>query len=159
MTVVGCSGHQALSPSTRDLVVAAFTQEFDRIPAPLTGVSSLAAGADQLFAQAVLVCGGFLHVVVPSAGYDKTFTAEADRRTFEALLGRASETTVLPYPEPTEEAFLEAGRVVVDRSDVLMAVWDGQPSGGLGGTADIVAYARKTGRPVRVIWPPGSTRG
>jgi hypothetical protein len=36
------------------------------------------------------------------------------------------------------------------------AVWDGQPSGGLGGTADVVAaYAREWGVPVEVVWPEG----
>jgi hypothetical protein len=40
---------------------------------------------------------------------------------------------------------MDAGRVVVDRSSVLVAAWDGQPSRGLGGTADVVAYARERG--------------
>jgi hypothetical protein len=42
---------------------------------------------------------------------------------------------------------------------VLVAVWDGQPSRGLEGTADVVAYANQRGVPVEVIWPEGATRG
>ena len=53
---------------------------------------------------------------------------------------------------------MDAGKVVVDRSSVLLAVWDGQPSRGLGGTADVVAYARQRGVPVTVIWPEGASR-
>jgi hypothetical protein len=53
---------------------------------------------------------------------------------------------------------MDAGKVVVDRSSVLVAVWDGQPSRGLGGTADVVRYARERGVPVEVIWPEGATR-
>ena len=44
----------------------------------------------------------------------------------------------------------------VDRSGVLVAVWDGQPARGLGGTADVVA--RQRGVPMEVIWPQGATR-
>ena len=53
---------------------------------------------------------------------------------------------------------MDGGRAVVDRSSVLVAVWDGQPSRGLGGTADVVAYARERGVPVEVIWPEGASR-
>jgi hypothetical protein len=52
---------------------------------------------------------------------------------------------------------MAGGRAVVDRSDVLMAVWDGQPARGLAGTADVGAYARERGVPVEVIWPEGAT--
>ena len=38
---------------------------------------------------------------------------------------------------------MDGGRAVVDCSSVLVAVWDGQPSRGLSGTADVVAYARE----------------
>lgn len=41
---------------------------------------------------------------------------------------------------------------MVDKADELYAVWDG-------GTADVVAYAREHGTPVRVIWPDGAQRG
>jgi hypothetical protein len=40
---------------------------------------------------------------------------------------------------------------VADQCDALVAVWDGQPARGRGGTADIVAYARKKRRPLAWI--------
>jgi hypothetical protein len=40
----------------------------------------------------------------------------------------------------------------------LVAVWDGQPAAGKGGTADIVDYARRHGIEVRIVWPPGTSR-
>lgn len=42
--------------------------------------------------------------------------------------------------------------------DELIAVWDGKPARGYGGTADVVAYAERTGVPVRVLWPEGASR-
>jgi hypothetical protein len=37
-------------------------------------------------------------------------------------------------------------------------VWDGKPARGIGGTADIVSYARQKGVPVAVLWPEGAAR-
>ncbi|MER5913805.1 hypothetical protein ABT124_25810, partial [Streptomyces sp. NPDC001982] len=53
----------------------------------------------------------------------------------------------------------EPGELLVDQADELLAVWDGQPARGFGGTADVVAYAHRQGVPVRIIWPEGATRG
>lgn len=41
----------------------------------------------------------------------------------------------------------------------LIAVWDGQPAAGFGGTADVVAYARNHDIVVTVVWPDGAERG
>jgi len=47
-----------------------------------------------------------------------------------------------------EESYYQAGRWIVDHCDWMVAVWNGLPSRGRGGTADIVAYARRTQRPL-----------
>jgi hypothetical protein len=47
---------------------------------------------------------------------------------------------------------------MIDQAVELYAVRDGQPARGYGGTADVVAYARERGTPVRVIWPHGAER-
>jgi hypothetical protein len=73
-------------------------------------------------------------------------------------LEAAHSVTRLDYAEPTEEAFLAAGKSVVDNCQVLIAVWDGKPARGLGGTADIVRYARDTGKAVSIVWPDGIDR-
>lgn len=49
--------------------------------------------------------------------------------------------------------------MLVGMADRLLAVWDGKPARGFGGTADVVAYARRVGVPVDVIWPEGAVRG
>ena len=122
------------------------------------GTTSLAAGTDQLFAQELLRAGGRLEVVVPSHGYEASFSTEEDLRRFHDLVAAADDVTTLPFPRPSENAYLAAGITVVERSDVLVAVWDGQASRGLGGTADIVSYARVRKREVIVLWPQGVSR-
>src|SRR5262249_50729788 len=60
--------------------------------------------------------------------------------------------------ESTENAHMEASKVMLDHADRLFAVWDGKPARGYGGTADVVAEARDGGIPVTVIWPEGASR-
>ncbi len=154
---VGITGHQNLSDETAGLVRSAL---HDRLEAfgTVQGITSLAAGADQLFARAVLAAGGRLLAVIPSQDYESSFASERDRASFRELLERSVERVILPYPRPSEEAYWAAGREVVDRSDHLLAVWDGAASAGLGGTGDVVAYARERGKGVEVIWPAGARR-
>jgi hypothetical protein len=40
---------------------------------------------------------------------------------------------------------------VVDRADAVIALWDGEPSRGRGGTAEIVAYAKERGVPLVLV--------
>ncbi len=137
---VGITGHQDLANPA--WVKAELIRLLRVEDPPLAGISSLAVGADQLFADAVLECGGKLQVIVPFEGYAASFD-EQGRREYERLVNRASRVEVLPDSASEEEAYLAAGKLVVDSSDWLIAVWDGRPAGGTGGTADIVDYARR----------------
>ncbi|MEO9249126.1 hypothetical protein ABDK96_15690 [Citricoccus nitrophenolicus] len=159
MTRIGCTGHQRLSPSTRRIVAAAIADVLvTEADDDLIGLTSLAEGADQLFAHVVLAAGGQLHGIVPSQGYEQSFALTPARDTYKALLSLASGNTILPFPAPAEDAYLAAGHAVADGCEILIAVWDGQDAAGKGGTGDIVAYARERGREVRIIWPDGATR-
>ncbi|GAA0561560.1 hypothetical protein GCM10010172_50950 [Paractinoplanes ferrugineus] len=152
----GVTGHRVLPPRIADRAV----RHWDRVlpSAGLHGVSSLADGADQLFASHVLAAGGTLEAIVPCEGYAGSLLADESRSRFEDLRRAARKVTTLPYPEPSDQAYLAAGHALVDSCDHLFAVWDGLPARGLGGTADVVSYARKQGRPITVLWISGVTR-
>lgn len=153
---IGVTGHQDLPPSVA-VEVRSVVQELFQRYGRITGICSLAAGADQLAAEAILELGGEVEVVIPCDRYASTFNAEALTK-FNRLLSRATAVTVLPFPEPSESAFLAGGLVVVERSQRILAVWDGLPARGLGGTADVVKYAQALDRPVDVVWPAGEVR-
>lgn len=159
MTLIGCTGHQSLSTTTRRDVAAAIAAALAAEPdEDLVGLSSLAEGADQLFALAVLAAGGQLHAVIPSQDYEQSFQSEKARSIYAALLGLASGSNMLDFATPSEDAYLAAGHDVADRCDILLAVWDGAGAAGKGGTADVVAYALDHGIDTRIIWPSGSHR-
>ncbi len=155
--ILGGTGHQNIPRTAVDYVRREVRRVVREAQAPIEGISALAVGADQIFAEAVVQAGGRLHVVLPSRGYEKTFE-DRDIGRYRALLRNASEVETLDYAEPSEAAFLAAGIRVVDLCNLLLAVWDGREAQGKGGTADVVAHAHRVGKEVEVIWPKGVAR-
>ncbi len=155
--IAGVTGHQDLGNDASAAWVRAALLDVILQHRVKRGTTSLAIGADQMFATILVERQIAYTAVVPSAGYESTFDTPADRARYRALLSGAAETVILGYGAPTELAFFEAGKEVVNRSDVLFAVWDGTPAKGLGGTADIVLYARTEGRRVIHLNPKSRT--
>ncbi len=144
---VGVSGHRDREGADWDWVRA----EIDVFIASdcAAGVSCLAPGADMIFAEAVLALGRRLIVMAPAAPPNGD---NADRERQTALIAAASDVRRIAGATP-DEAFFKAGKAVVDESDMMVFVWDGGPSRGVGGTADIVAYAAQRGKPGVVLDP------
>jgi hypothetical protein len=116
----------------------------------------LAEGADRLVARRVLCRpGAQLGAVLPltKLDYMTDFESEQSREEFLALLDEAGTVIEMAASGSRTEAYEKAGRYVVEHSDVLVAVWDGLPSLGRAGTAEIVAWARGLGRAVYRVWP------
>ena len=121
-------------------------------------MTCLARGADQAFADAVLELGGALDVVAPASDYFSGISDPASRERCEAYLVAAASMVTMPHETAGPAAYLCASRYLIDRCDLLFAVWDGSPATGSGGTADAVAYARERGRSIVVVWPEGAER-
>lgn len=149
---VGVTGHQRLDdPDGWRWVAEVMRTEIEQLSPPLIAITSLAIGADQLLARLVLERGGTVHAILPFADIERSFSPH-DLPVYRELLGRA-DVEVLTPAGSDEDAYLAAGIRVVDASDLLFAVWNGKPAKGKGGTADIVAYARRRGRPLVHINP------
>jgi hypothetical protein len=155
---VGITGHRRLEAPGAALATLRRLLQAEARGGPLTVVSPLAEGADRLLAQAGLEGGHRLEVLLPfeAQGYRDDFGAAASRAEFDALLARAARVDVItpgPVPPPgpaRDRAYLACGLAVLAGCDLLVAVWDGSPAHGLGGTADVVQAARAQGRPV--VW-------
>jgi len=157
LTTIGATGHQQLPADAMPFFVEQVHDVVRSCAPPRQLLTSLAAGADQLIARAVLQEGGSLHAIVPSVGYEATLNGD-DRRSYDELLAKANRVTQLSVQQPSEQAYWAAGKEIVDRCEVLIALWDGKAARGLGGTGDVVNYARSRGKDVRVIWPSGVVR-
>jgi hypothetical protein len=123
--------------------------------ARLCVLSPLAEGADRLLAAAALEQGYSLSCPLPfpRAEYENDFKSDDSKREFHSLLSRA-DASVLELDgqrgEAQDQSYEAAGRYVVRNCDILVAIWDGQPGKGFGGTTDIVRFAANHGPPV--LW-------
>jgi hypothetical protein len=147
MINIGVTGHQRLNGGSDSWrwVKNILCKELDEIHVPITGISSLAVGADQLFASIVLDHGGRIYVVIPFAGYDRTFS-QTNLYKYNRMISQASTVELLQTMETEEDAYLAAGKRIVDLADLMFAIWNGKPAMGKGGTAAVVSDAieRKT---------------
>ncbi len=151
---VGVTGHQRLEdPEAWVWVSSVIDEELAKVPPPLVGVTSLAVGADQVFAQVLIRHRGALEAIIPFPEYEERFARGHDRNAYRRLLEQAVRSIVLPRVGSDEDSYYAAGRFVVDSTDLLLAVWDGAPAKGLGGTGDVVHYAEQAGKPVVRVDP------
>lgn len=155
---LGITGHRGLAPEVEKPVRERLDALVDRCePEELVAVSCAADGPDTWFAQSVLARGGRLEVVVPAADHRESLP-EWHRTDYDELLSRAGEIHRTGLQESTPEAYQVGDEVLIGQIDELIAVWDGEPARGYGGTADAVAYALRVGVPVRRVWPKDATR-
>lgn len=157
MTRLAITGHRGLPQGTSNLVDEALRAEIGKQSGEVVGLSCLADGADSLFATAVLDHGGSLVVIVPAANYRNGLPRE-HHQTYDELLYKATEVIRLSYIESTSESHMDASVKMLERADHLVAVWDGKPARGYGGTADVVRAAHERNIPVTVVWPDGADR-
>ncbi len=155
---VGVSGHRHLldRTDTEDRVASVLATLAQRASAHgWHVVSALAEGADRIVASAALDAGAGLDVVLPLDvdDYARDFTAPGSRAEFESLIQRADSVSVTgAWPDGSRErAYANAGEAMLNRCDVLVALWDGQPARGVGGTADVVAAAEVAGLETIVV--------
>lgn len=159
---IAVSGHRGLDATTTALVDAEIRDRLRQLDDTgtgdgLVGISCLADGADQIFARAVLDAGGTLTAIVPAEQY-RAGLPEGSHVAYDELLQRATEVHRMPYAESTPQAHMAASRHMIEDADTLLAVWDGRPARGYGGTADVVDLARTHDLDVTVIWPDGAQR-
>ncbi|HUJ42668.1 MAG TPA: SLATT domain-containing protein [Opitutaceae bacterium] len=152
--IVGFTGHRQLDqPRLIQDVLRAILEQLRREgPGEWIALSSAAAGADTLFARQALAAGLAWHVVLPlpPAEFRKDFSPE-EWKTVEALLPEAGQVRVIGENGARDDNYLDCGMETVNGCDVFIALWDGRPARGKGGTAEVVAYARELKKPLVII--------
>ncbi len=116
-------------------------------------ISPIAEGADRLVAQEGLSAGYQLQCPLPflREEYDHDFKSEDSKQEFNDLLSKATAVFELDGDRANESlAYQTVGRVMLAQSDLVIAIWDGKPANGQGGTAQIVAEAAS--QEIPIIW-------
>ena len=150
---IGFTGHRKLADEgrCRESIRKVLLEWIGKVPGVIYGVTSAAAGADLLFAETCLELQLPLRVFLPlpKEQFRGDFE-EADWARAECVFRKALSVEVTGAGEKLPERYYECGIETAQQSQVLLALWDGERSQGLGGTADIVHFAREQGRPV--VW-------
>jgi len=153
--IIGFSGHQRIDhPERWGWVREQFERLLrDRAVSGTKILVALAEGGDQVFTEAALSLGLPVDVVLPCSLYEDTFHGDDEKTKYRALLARSAKVVTLDFVEPSQDAFLAAGKYVVDHCDLLVTLWNGKVAAGKGGTGDIVEYARSLARPLIHVHP------
>jgi hypothetical protein len=142
----------------RPSAIDQFKEAWRRRPGatPMIVLSSLAEGADQLAAEVALNRG--LRVIaplpLPADEYRRDFELRpAALKKFDALIRHplvqtlfvgyengSSPDEVRSFGEKRNLQYRRAGAFIARHCDVLIALWDGQPGTGVGGTAEVVGF-------------------
>src|ERR1043166_715883 len=131
---------------------------YDERPVILRAITPLAEGTDRLFAEQALAAGYQLCCVMPflQAEYEGDFAKskaieENSLQRFHDLVERATACFELDGDRADEGAAYGAGgRVVLNQSDLLVVVWDGERQDKRGGTEETMDEAQRQGVPI--VW-------
>ncbi|HQZ30793.1 MAG TPA: hypothetical protein PLG89_02890 [Arenimonas sp.] len=156
--VVGVTGHRDLRddelPALRGQVRDFFLGLRRDYPGlPLTLLSPLAAGADQLVTEVAreLQVRVVAVLPVPATMYYADFEEPGAKALFDQQLADADVMELPLRPATDADAIAQAGHArdlqyaqagifASSHCHILLALWDGEPSGLLGGTAQVVSF-------------------
>jgi hypothetical protein len=151
---VGFTGHRKVPYETksRQVIRDFLAQQKESHHGVMYGICSVAAGGDQLFAESCIELNIPLRILLPRPA--EQFRADFDEASWQRtahIIANAISVEVTGRHEAQNEQYYDCGIQTVAESQLLVALWDGQPSRGIGGTQEIVSYARKTGHPIAWI--------
>lgn len=155
---IGLTAHRDLVPEQEPALRVAVRQFFFQLRSdfpelPLRLISALAEGGDELVAEEALALGIELVVPLPMPQdeYERDFVELDALARFRHLLSQAR-VRVLPLArgitaediatrgESRNQQYAQLGMFISSHCQLLLALWDGNPSDAPGGTAQVVEF-------------------
>lgn len=128
---------------------AAMDQHVDWI-----GIGSAAIGADIIVAEACIQLGLPVRIVLPcSVDNMLAITPTEHKATVEWVCAASEVAPAISHRLDTHPDYVAVAQEIAGKADVLIAVWDGSPARGPGGTADVVKLSKARGIQVIRIDP------
>jgi hypothetical protein len=151
---IGFTGHRKVpdEAKSRQAIRDFLAQHKESHRGIVYGISSAASGGDQLFAESCIELEIPLRILLPRPAAE--FRADFDEASWQRtvrIMENAISLEVTGRHESRSEQYYDCGIQTVAESQLLVALWDGQPARGAGGTQEMVSYARKTGHPIAWI--------
>ena len=160
--VIGITGHRDLreqdKPQLAETLRRTFAELREQYPhTPFLLITALAEGADRFAAEIALEFDAELVAPLPFSRelYERDFETAASQREFESLIERCNHWFELPlmegyteddikeYGSPRDMHYAQCGAYIALRSQILIALWNGEFSKLVGGTAHVVEFKLK----------------
>jgi hypothetical protein len=157
--VIGITGHRDLREQDRPVLSESLRTIFrelrEQYPhTPFLLITALAEGADRLAAEIALEFDSEMIVPLPFRRelYEADFETAQSRAEFDSLLDRTNywfelplmegfaEEDILEYGRPRDMHYAQCGAYIALRSQILIALWNGEFSKLVGGTAHVVQF-------------------
>ena len=116
-------------------------------------ISGMALGIDMICAEIVLELkkkykNVMLECAIPCLNQEKKWPLSAQER-YKKILKKADIVQYVSKAEYTDSCMNDRNNYMVEQSDVVIAVWNGRPSG----TGNTVRMAKIAGKKVRIVNP------
>jgi len=152
-TTIAITGHRDMieTENLREKVSLFFDRLIEQSQ-EIVLLSPLADGADRFVAEIFLQKQkehGHLSLIVPMPFDKKRYMEdfdEASKKDFLEFLTKSDE--IFEVEHQTKSGYLDVGRYVVDNAEILLALWDGTYNGKIGGTGEVVEYAKSNNHEV-----------
>jgi uncharacterized phage-like protein YoqJ len=115
-------------------------------------ISGLALGIDMICAETIIELKHqfkniTLEGAIPCPNQDERWNAESKKRY--AKLKKECDSIHIVCPEYSDDCMNIRNKYMVDKSSVVIAIWNGKPSG----TGNTVRFAKENGCKIRIINP------
>lgn len=154
---IGVTGHRKITIACSEKIKEVLTSLSEKYLIDKV-YSPLAEGADREVAKFFIENNSSTKLIVPLPFdqnlYIDTFTNEQSKIEFQGILSNATSTYIIPnilHKKSKNYLYKLVGENVVDQSNIIVAIWNGKESNGLGGTAEIVQYAQKKKKTILYI--------
>ena len=114
----------------------------------LNAVSALATGADTVFAECAHRLAIPLVSVIPFSDFERDFPDPEAYARYRALRDSAVLEKRLHYSQRTGSAYRKSMEWVILKSNLVIAAWDGQRIGSVGGTWEALSLCERLGKPM-----------
>ncbi|MCK9398016.1 MAG: hypothetical protein M0Q44_20815 [Methylobacter sp.] len=146
---------QTIAQAYREFAATADAQTaYDAESPALRLLSPLAEGADRIAAVGGLAAGYELQCPLPflrNLYIDDFAETPGSLDEFDLLLGKATKILELDGDRNNKpQAYRNVGHLVLNHSDLVLAIWDGEENPDSPGTPGMVAKARRIGLPI--VW-------
>lgn len=156
MQVIACTGHRPNKLNNEydgrgplSNAIKHFMRKVIHTYSPVTIISGMALGADQLWAEVGVEMGVQVIAAVPFPGQEKVWPQKSQDRYWSILDHPAVQTHYVSQSPYRPELMHLRNQWMVDSCTLLLAVWNMSK----GGTANCVRYARMRSVPIIYIDP------